>query len=560
MKTLSFLFSQEKVEKIEKSLILIAGCGGVGCELVKNIIKSGFKHIVLVDNDYVEISNLNRQFYFNRQTIKKSKAFALRDMVLEKYNKINIEAYCCDIQDKLFNFEFFSRFTVVLSALDNREAKEHLNLMCIKCNLPLIMVGVEGFSGQIKTIIRQKTECFCCNQPYPNQAYEENSIHCQIKGIPETSKDCVIWAKNFLENLLFGLEIEIWNRRDSLWDLNEIKTFWIKYMEDLFSFNQITLENSNKINKLIYSEEVQNLTLENHIKLEDQKIHSIGFYAKDFVENIEFIYKLSKNKEEMSLIKENKAKKLSIYNDENNLIDFLSSAVNLRIFVFKSLKPKLHYLNKFEIRTMVEKIIPSIASTNSIIAAIQIKEAISLILNEVGLFDSRIKWVSNNNDSKILASEPTKNREDCSVCSGKILYFCCFVDFTTQNLEMIIKNLQYFKQFQAKQIVYEGKYILYDCKDKIFHKDYEINIKKTISDLKNDKNYEEVCIRISTMNQKIDFEWDLTLRHKNNTNFEFFNISKNDAKNNIKSQLLRFYQNKETIKNNEKMRFIEKYQ
>lgn len=44
----------------------MVGAGGIGCELVKNLVMSGFKDFVMIDLDTIDVTNLNRQFLFNR--------------------------------------------------------------------------------------------------------------------------------------------------------------------------------------------------------------------------------------------------------------------------------------------------------------------------------------------------------------------------------------------------------------------------------------------------------------------------------------------------------------
>ena len=54
--------------------MLMVGAGGIGCELLKNLALTGFGEIHIVDLDTIDLSNLNRQFLFRNEHIKKSKA------------------------------------------------------------------------------------------------------------------------------------------------------------------------------------------------------------------------------------------------------------------------------------------------------------------------------------------------------------------------------------------------------------------------------------------------------------------------------------------------------
>lgn len=57
----------------------MVGAGGIGCELLKNLVLNGFGEIHIVDLDTIDLSNLNRQFLFRHEHIKKSKALVRLD-------------------------------------------------------------------------------------------------------------------------------------------------------------------------------------------------------------------------------------------------------------------------------------------------------------------------------------------------------------------------------------------------------------------------------------------------------------------------------------------------
>lgn len=109
-------------QKISESKILVVGAGGIGCEVLKNLVMSGFSDIEIVsesilinfnichgsywheffffrllslqiDLDTIDVSNLNRQFLFHKEHVGKSKAEVARESALAFNPKVEIKAY-----------------------------------------------------------------------------------------------------------------------------------------------------------------------------------------------------------------------------------------------------------------------------------------------------------------------------------------------------------------------------------------------------------------------------------------------------------------------------------
>ena len=103
----------------------MVGAGGIGCELVKNLVLSGFQDIMMIDLDTIDYSNLNRQFLFRAKHVGRSKADVAREVALEFPNDTGtaIKSDHANIKEQRFTLEFFGAFSIVLNALDNVEAR-----------------------------------------------------------------------------------------------------------------------------------------------------------------------------------------------------------------------------------------------------------------------------------------------------------------------------------------------------------------------------------------------------------------------------------------------------
>ena len=90
---IQLMFGESMTTKAQNAKVLMVGAGGIGCELLKNLVMSGFENITVIDLDTIDLSNLNRQFLFHKEHIKKPKAFIARDTCLKFNPAVKITAY-----------------------------------------------------------------------------------------------------------------------------------------------------------------------------------------------------------------------------------------------------------------------------------------------------------------------------------------------------------------------------------------------------------------------------------------------------------------------------------
>ena len=132
------LIGKENIKKLENAKIIIYGIGGVGSFVAEGLARAGIKSLVLVDNDIISISNINRQIHSNVKTIGKKKTEAMKERILEINPKSIIETYMPnenefkeeDLIDKTFDY--------IIDAVDTISTKIKLIEKANQLNIPII--------------------------------------------------------------------------------------------------------------------------------------------------------------------------------------------------------------------------------------------------------------------------------------------------------------------------------------------------------------------------------------------------------------------------------------
>ena len=132
------LIGKEAVEKLHKSKVAVFGLGGVGGYVVEALARSGVGSFVLVDNDRVSLTNLNRQIYALHSTIGKFKTEVAKERILDINPDIEVELHNTFYSpDSVSEFDF-AHYDYVVDAIDTVKAKLSLVEECQKVNTPII--------------------------------------------------------------------------------------------------------------------------------------------------------------------------------------------------------------------------------------------------------------------------------------------------------------------------------------------------------------------------------------------------------------------------------------
>lgn len=154
---------EEGQRRICDSRVTICGCGALGTVLANHLARAGVGFIRVVDRDFIETHNLQRQILFDEtdvaSNLPKAEAAARKMRLIN--SQITVEAVVTDI-DHTNIIDLVSDVDLILDGTDNFETRYLINDAAVKLGKPWIFGGVIGSEGQSMTILPGKTPCLRC--------------------------------------------------------------------------------------------------------------------------------------------------------------------------------------------------------------------------------------------------------------------------------------------------------------------------------------------------------------------------------------------------------------
>jgi len=175
----------EGQQKLNSSEVTIFGLGGLGNLLITYIASSGIKKINLVDFDIVEESNLQRQINFSKKDIGLLKVDVIENYISSNLRDIDIKKYSKKITSSTQAEDIISNSDIVIDGTDNFDVRKIINKACYIKNKTLIVGAVEGYTGQILTIISNDSPCYECtyNDLLDNRSCSETGVLAPLVGM-----------------------------------------------------------------------------------------------------------------------------------------------------------------------------------------------------------------------------------------------------------------------------------------------------------------------------------------------------------------------------------------
>ena len=171
-------WGQSGQDRLKKSHVLCIGAGGLGCPVSQYLTAAGVGKITLVDGDFIELSNLQRQVLFDTDDIGQPKASTARKHLA----RLNPHVEICAIDHYLIAdnaLKIAKDCHLIIDAADNLATTFLLNDLATKLRVPMVYAAANQFQAQL-SVFSPDNACYRCLYPHYPQHLTGN---CATQGV-----------------------------------------------------------------------------------------------------------------------------------------------------------------------------------------------------------------------------------------------------------------------------------------------------------------------------------------------------------------------------------------
>ena len=134
----ALLLGNEALEILKNKTVLVIGIGGVGSFCVEALARTGIGHLILVDKDKVESSNINRQLLATTETIDQVKVIVMKKRIQTLNPECKVDTYDCFYDCSMDEKIFSQKIDFVIDCIDSIKSKQDLAMSCIQRDIPFL--------------------------------------------------------------------------------------------------------------------------------------------------------------------------------------------------------------------------------------------------------------------------------------------------------------------------------------------------------------------------------------------------------------------------------------
>lgn len=192
--------------KIESARVLVVGAGALGNEILKNLALMGFLHIVVVDLDHIELSNLSRAILFRTSDLGSYKAEAVAAAYTDLLPEARVQPLVANIMQDC-GLGLFAWADLILAGLDNREARLWINRSAWKVGRPWIDGAIEGLNGVARVFLPGKAPCYECTLGETDWAILGRRMSCNLL-LHEPNQQGRVPTTPTISSIIAGVQVQ----------------------------------------------------------------------------------------------------------------------------------------------------------------------------------------------------------------------------------------------------------------------------------------------------------------------------------------------------------------
>ena len=169
-------------EKLSKAHVVLVGCGADGTTIADRLVRAGVGHLTLIDRDFIELNNLQRQVLYDEEDLRANlpKAIAAERKLRRINSQVEVTGVVADLNAENAE-ELLLGADLVMDGTDNFEARYIINDVCVKRGIPWVYCGVVASYGMTMTIVPHETPCLRCL--FPDAPPPGATATCDTAGI-----------------------------------------------------------------------------------------------------------------------------------------------------------------------------------------------------------------------------------------------------------------------------------------------------------------------------------------------------------------------------------------
>jgi adenylyltransferase/sulfurtransferase len=156
-------FGEEGQHRVSEGRALVCGCGALGSVIAETLVRAGVGHVRIVDRDFLELNNLQRQVLYDEDDVANGlpKAIAAANKLRRINSEIEIEPVVADATHRNIA-ELAEGVNVIVDGTDNFAVRFLINDFAVKNRVPWVYGGCIGAEGQTMTVLPGETSCLAC--------------------------------------------------------------------------------------------------------------------------------------------------------------------------------------------------------------------------------------------------------------------------------------------------------------------------------------------------------------------------------------------------------------